>query len=316
MVSPPTTIIFGPTGQVGSATARAVRKLGANVVLALRDPKKPIPGLTPEQEEVGEYRRIQADLTKPETIEAAVRANDAKRAFIYLAHGSPDHMRQTIESLKASGVEFVVFLSSVSVQGDIRKVPPEEYIPYAHAQVEVNLDEVFGDGGYVAVRPGYFNTNASWWRGMIQEGDVRLAYPDAKFDWISPEDIGKVAGTVLVKGAQETEGTEEPTAITLCGPKLMSQRDAVNIFGDALGKKITVTELDEKQGLEVMLENGVPEFAAGSILDAMRPKESGDGGFDPFEGEAYTKAAANLHKYAWDVSSLEEWAKANKHIFL
>ncbi|KAJ5523337.1 hypothetical protein N7513_012881 [Penicillium frequentans] len=290
MVSSLTTIIFGPTGQAGSSTARAVQKLGANVVLALRDPNKPIPGLTPEQEEAGGYRRIQADLTKPDTIEAAVRATDAKRAFIYLAHGSPDHMRKTIESLKASGIEFVVFLSSVSVQGDIRKVPQEEYIPYAHAQVEVNLDEVFGDGG--------------------------LSYPDAKVDWISPEDIGKVAGTVLVKGPQATEGAEEPTAITLCGPKLVSQRDAVKIFGDALGKEITVTELDEKQGREVMLENGVPEFAAGPILESMRPKASGDGGFNPFQGEAYKKAAANLHKYAWDVSSLEEWAKANKNIFL
>ncbi|KAJ5986320.1 hypothetical protein N7451_010685 [Penicillium sp. IBT 35674x] len=315
MVSSLTTIIFGPTGQVGSATALAVQKLGAHVVLALRDTNKPIPGLTSEQEKAGGYRRIQADLTKPDTIEAAVRATDAKRAFIYLAHGSSDHMRQTIEALKASGVEFVVFLSSVSVQGDIRKVPPAEYIPYAHAQVEVNLDEVFGGSGYVAVRPGFFNTNALWWRGMIQKGDVRLAYPDAKLDWISPEDIGKVAGTVLVKGAQATEDAEEPTVITLCGPKLVSQRDAVKIFGDALGKKITVTELDEKQGLEVMLENGVPEFAAGPILESMRPKESGDGGFNPFQGEAYKKAAANLQKYAWDVSSLEEWAKANKHIF-
>jgi len=316
MVSSLTTIIFGPTGQVGSATARAVQKLGANVVLALRDPNKSIPDLTSEQEKAGGYRRVQADLTKPETIEAAVRATDAKRAFIYLALGSPDHMRQTIESLKTSGIEFVVFLSSISVQGDIRKVPPTEYIPYAHAQVEVNLDEVFGGGGYVAIRPGYFNTNALWWRGMIQQGDVRMAYPDAKLDWISPEDIGKVAATILVKGAQATEGAEERTFITLCGPKLVSQRDAVKIFGDALGKKIAVTKLDEKQGLEVMLENGVPESAAGPILESLRTKESGEDGFNPFQGEAYTKAAANLHKYAWAVSSLEEWAKVNTQLFL
>ncbi|KAJ6110193.1 hypothetical protein N7486_002428 [Penicillium sp. IBT 16267x] len=311
-----TTIIFGPTGQVGSATARAVQKLGANVVLALRDPVKPIPGLDSEQEKAGGYRRVQADLTKPETIEAAVRATEAKRAFIYLAQGSTDNMRQTIESLKAAGIEFVVFLSSISVEGAIRRVTPENYIPYAHAQVEVNLDEVFGDGGYVAIRPGYFNTNALWWRSMIQEGNVRMAYPDAKLDWISPEDIGKAAGMVLMKGAQASEGAEEPTVIPLCGPKLVSQRDAVKIFGDALGKNMTVTDLDEKEGLEVMLENGVPEFAARSILESFRTNETGEGGFDPFQGEAYTKAAANLHKYAWAVSSLEEWAKANRQIFL
>jgi uncharacterized protein YbjT (DUF2867 family) len=316
MVSSLTTIIFGPTGQVGSATARAVQSLGAKVVLALRDPNKPIPDLTIEQEKAGGYRRVQADLTKPETIEAAVRATEAKRAFIYLAYGSPDYMRQTIESLKASGVEFVVFLSSISVQGDIRKVSTAEYIPYAHAQVEVNLDEVFGSDCYAAIRPGFFDSNALWWRGMIQEGDVKMAYPDAELDWISPDDIGKVAGTVLVKGIQATEGAEERTIIPLCGPKLVSQRDAVKIFGDVLGKKITVTEVDEKQGLEVMLENGVPEFAAGPIIESLRPKANGKDVFDPFHGEGHTKAVENLHKYAWAVSSLEEWAKANRHIFL
>ncbi|CAG8885938.1 unnamed protein product [Penicillium egyptiacum] len=311
----PTTIIFGPTGHVGSAAACTAQQLGAKVVLAMRDPQKPIKGLSPDQEKEGDFERVEADLTKPETIGPAVRKTGAKHAFIYLAHGTTDHMRSTIEALKASGITFVVFLSSISVEGDIREIPPTLYIPYAHARVEVNLDEVFGTDGYVAIRPGYFNTNTGWWAGMISEGEVKIAYPDAKFDWISPEDIGKAAATLLVQGIHATKGAEQRNSIPLCGPKLVSQRDAMGIFGRAVGRDVKVTEVDEKEAVEIMLKNGVPEFALGPLMASLRAWYSDEEGLGPFEGEAYEKATANLRKYAGPVTSLEGWAEANKGIF-
>ncbi|OGE47814.1 hypothetical protein PENARI_c036G06012 [Penicillium arizonense] len=310
-----TSIVFGPTGHVGSAAARTAQQGGAKVVLALRDTLRPIPGLTLEQEKAGGFERVQADLTKPETVHAAVQTTGAKRAFIYLVHGTIDHMRRTLEALKTSGIEFVVFLSSISVHGDIRSITPTDVIAYTHAQVEVNLREVFGSNGYIAIRPAYFSTNAGWWAGMIHEGEVKIAYPDAKLDWISPEDIGSVAGTLLIKGMQASEGAEERNSIPLCGPKLVSQRDAVGIFGKALGKDIKVTELDETEGAENLLKIGVPDLVAGRLVQSLRPKDRRGDEFDPFEGETYEQAAANLRKYAGRASGLEEWAKANKEVF-
>ena len=104
---------------------------------------------------------MQADLLKPETIAEAVKTSGAKRAFIYLAHGAQDNMKSTIEAMKAAGVEFVVFLSSFTVHTDkpLRDIPPSDIIDYLHAQVEANLDDVFGAEHYVAVRPGAFVTN-------------------------------------------------------------------------------------------------------------------------------------------------------------
>ncbi|KAJ6038393.1 hypothetical protein N7499_004454 [Penicillium canescens] len=310
-----TSIIFGPTGHVGSAAARIAQQCGAKVVLALRDTLRPVPGLTLEQEKAGGFERVQADLTKPETVHAAVQATGAKRAFIYLVPGTTDHMRRTIEALKASSIELVVFLSSISVHGDIRSITPADFIAYTHAQVEVNLDEVFGSDGYIAIRPAYFSTNAGWWAGMIREGEVKITYPDAKLDWISPEDIGRVAGTLLVKEMQASEGAEERNSIPLCGPKLVSQRDAVGIFGKVLGKDIKVTELDEKEGVENLLNIGVPDFVATRLVQSLKPKDRRGDDFDPFEGEAYEQAVANLQKYVGRASSLEEWAEANKEVF-
>ncbi|KAJ5833801.1 hypothetical protein N7474_002112 [Penicillium riverlandense] len=309
----PTVIVFGPTGHVGSAAACHAQQLGARVVLALRDPHKPIPGLSPDQEKAGDFDRVQADLTKPKSIEAAVRTTGAKHAFIYLAFGATDFMRSTIKALKDAGIEFVVFLSSINIQGDIREITPASFLAYAHAQVEIGLDELFGPKGYIAIRPAYFNTNASWWAKMIREGEVKIAYPDAKLDWISPDDIGRVAGKLLVQGIQAIEGAEPHNSIPLCGPKLVSQRDAIGIFGRAIGKDVKVTELDEQEGVKIMLKYGVPEFVAGPLVTALGASSKGEG--DLFQGEIFEKASANVPKYAGWATSLEQWAETNKALF-
>lgn len=308
-MSAPTTIIFGPTGHVASAAALTAQQLGAKVILALRDTQKPIPGLTDDQEKSGGFERVQADLNKPETIEAAVRATGAKSAFIYLAFGNQDNMRGTIEALKASGVEFVVFLSSFSVQGDLKSIEPTNLIPYLHGQVELNLKEVFGTDGYIALRPAFFSTNARWWAGMIREGEVKIAYPNSSFDWISPGDIGRVAGKFLVQGIQATSGADKRNFVTLCGPKLVSQGDAMGIFGKAIGKDVKVTEVDEEEGTKILIEGGVPDFVAGPLVKSL------GSGSTQFEEESYTEGVLNLKKYAGQVTSLEEWAAANKEVF-
>ena len=100
-------IVFGPTGQIGSAAAKTALEQGAKVWLAMRDTSKVVPGLENDQEAATTIDRVQADLQKPETVKHAVEASGAKRAFIYLAHGSSDSMRATIEALKSGGVEFV-----------------------------------------------------------------------------------------------------------------------------------------------------------------------------------------------------------------
>lgn len=54
-------------------------------------------------------------------------------------------MLSTIVALKEGGIEFVILLSSFSVQGDLHAIPPTDIIPYAHAKVEIALEKVFGD---------------------------------------------------------------------------------------------------------------------------------------------------------------------------
>ncbi|KAH8649795.1 hypothetical protein BX600DRAFT_483824 [Xylariales sp. PMI_506] len=302
-MSSPVVIVFGPTGNVGSAVALTAYQLGAKVVLAMRDTSQPIPTLTPELEKAGGVIRVHADLSNPETVDSAVRNTRAKHAFIYLIRGDPEHMRGVAETLKSAGITLVVFLSSASVRGDIREIPAtEEYLAYAHARVEVNLQEVFGRDGYFALRPAFFNTNISWWMQMVREGHARVAHPEAKFDFIAPEDIGKVGGNVL------------DNSVILCGPKLICQRNAIGILGDELGKKVHVSEVHEDEIVKSLVKGGMPESAAKNLLKSIGQSVSGNGDF--LAGIEYEKGSANLHEYVEVVTQFPDWVKLHKELLI
>ena len=127
-------IIFGPSGATGSAAAQEAAKRGAKVWLAMRDPKKHIKTL---DESVGNFERLYADLSDPESVRRAVTSSGAKSAYIYLLFESKDGMKATIEAMKEAGIEYVVFLSSFTIRPneDISKIDPNDFITYAHASV-------------------------------------------------------------------------------------------------------------------------------------------------------------------------------------
>jgi uncharacterized protein YbjT (DUF2867 family) len=261
------TIVIGPTGDVGSATSHTAHELGAEVVLAMRNPPTPIRGLHSSELPAG-FEKGQADLTDPSSIHKAVTTTGAIHAFIYLVFGSPDNMRSTIEAFKSGGIEFVVFLSSAWITGStankIKSIPPSDFISYAHAQVELNLLEIFGPHGYVAFRPAYFTPNAIRWKKMIASGEVGISYPEAKFDWISPGDIGRVCGTLLVRGAPVAD---EKNVIRLYGLEATSQKEAVGVIRKIFGKKLAVKEFDENEGVEqFMTSTGFPSQLLGTML--------------------------------------------------
>src|ERR1700760_1967681 len=124
IMAPHKVIVFGPTGAVGSAAARTAQEQGAQVVLAMRDTTKAIRGLDAEKEKQGSFERIYADLTKPDTVGEAVNKTGAKYAFMYVAQGTSDHMKSTIQALKNAGIELVVFLSSFTVRGELKAIEP------------------------------------------------------------------------------------------------------------------------------------------------------------------------------------------------
>ncbi len=310
-------IVFGPTGGVGSAAALAAQQRGAKVILAMRNPKKPVPGLSPEYEREAGFERVQADLAQPDTVHAAVSVTGAKRAFIYLVPNAPGNMRSTVAALKSAGIEFVVFLSTFTIRSDqdLRSIPPDDAITWGHAQVEIALNDIFGPSGSVAVRPGYFATNTFRFKEMVRQGEVKIPYPDLKWDWITPWDIGAVSGALLVKGSQALEGVGKQTAVPILGPQFVSERDAVGIIGRVIGKEVKVTQVSREEGLEILRGRGIPESVAENLLSVMGKLAEGEL-LTPEYSPDNAKAVGSVLKYTGkEPTTLQEWAEENKQEF-
>jgi uncharacterized protein YbjT (DUF2867 family) len=305
-------IVFGPTGAVGSATALTAAELGGQVFLAMRDTAKPIPGLTADIEKIGNFERVHADLTKPDTVRDAVTKTGATYAFVYLAHGTSDNMKATIAALKAAGVELVVFLSSFTVRGDLKAIQPSEAIPYIHAQVELSFAEVYGADGFIAVRPGSFASNSRQYKEGFEKGEIKVFGPDARVDSIVQEDIGRVCGTVLAKGLQE--GGER--VIYLYGPEVITQLDQVRILAGVLGKDPKIVVASEEDARKMFVEERkMPAPYAEYMMRVV--KRSGTGGLEVVGYPVKEEELSNVEKYSGRKgTTFEEWAEQNKNLFM
>lgn len=301
-------IVFGPSGNVGSFTAIAAAKHGSKVYLAMRDTSKPLPDI--EADTNGSYERIQADLSKPETVIAAVKSSGAKRAFIYLVHGSKDHMKAGIEAIKKGGIEFVVFLSSADVTGDPADEKSEDIIPFLHAQVELNLRATFGTNGYAAIRPGAFAVNAAtWWSQGIKQGEVRMFAQNARLDWVTPEDMGGVAGAVLAGGLK----TESP--VFVIGPQKLSLVEAFEIVKkEAPLSDVKLTFIDKKAAEEDMIKQHIPPPIAKYLADGMEKQSTM--GVEHIPDDMAKTGRENVVEYTGGSGlKFEEWVRRNKNLF-
>ncbi|KAF7187525.1 Nitrogen metabolite regulation-like protein bik4 [Pseudocercospora fuligena] len=301
------TIVFGPTGNIASVAARTAKENGAEVALAMRDPSKTIPGLSSEEEKAGDYTRVQADLTKPETVKAAIEKTGAKHAFVYAAHGSKDAMKSTFEAMKSGGVEFVVFLSSFTISEPKEDVPPEEIIPYIHATVEVSLDQVYGESNYVAVRPGGFATNVLRWSPQVKTGEVKVYGPSFAMDCITPGDMGRVSGIILAKGIQYNQ-----RKVYLYGPKPLSQKEMAEVISKAIGTNVKVTGSTPEEATQQFQAAGVPMPVINYMI-----KRLGDNEAEQAPRPRYEEGVANVKKYTGqEAESFEHWVSDNKELFV
>jgi len=311
-------IIFGPTGHVGSAVALSAHSFGATrVILAMRDPSKPIPGLSPtlEASPTRPFQRITADLSVPSTLTTAVKSTSATHAFIYHIFGSPDHMHSALTALKSAGITHVVFLSTGGLRGDLTLTPPDNPIFWAHAQVELNLLAVFGKENFTPVRPGFFATNAFLWKAQVPTGKLRIFAPDMTLDWITPGDIGRVTASVLLQGRKA--GDEE--AVGIYGPEKISFRDGLGAIVKAVtGREAEIEEVGVEGGVKLYVEGGTPEMLARVLVESfakLKVLQQEGGDWLPV-GEEWEEAGKVVERYTGrPATKLSEWIEEAKGEF-
>jgi uncharacterized protein YbjT (DUF2867 family) len=284
-------IVFGPTGAVGAVVALEASKRGAKVWLAMRSTDKTIDGISAEVEQNGAFERVQADLTDPESVKAAVQKSGAKAAFVYLARSQSAHPRNSLEAMKSAGIEHVVFLSTYTIRpGEAyRDIPPESIIPYVHAQVEIALDDL--DIHHTALRPGRFASNC--FRQDLDKSktpwEATPLFGDIKGDCITQLDIGRVGGAVLVEPPASRK-----EVIYLFGPQLLTDDEMWGKIKTVTGRDIVVTRVSPDEKAAIYKANGIPPPFVDYLVKAMASMREIDIYPEPF----YSEAVGNVLKYS------------------
>jgi uncharacterized protein YbjT (DUF2867 family) len=131
-----------------------------------------------------------------------------------------------------------------------------------HAGVE-QLIEASGLG-WTFLRPAPFAINCrNWWAPQLRNGNVvRWFYADAATAPVHERDIAAVAVRALCD--EDHDGREH----VVTGPASLTQREQVQIIGEAIDRPLRFEELSRESAREEMLATTFPPPVADMLLDA------------------------------------------------
>ncbi|ETS84120.1 hypothetical protein PFICI_02145 [Pestalotiopsis fici W106-1] len=246
-------IVFGPTGDVGGVVAQEASRRGARVWLAMR--------------------RINATITAISEQDEKTENSIASRQIFLIQ-------------------KYVVFLSSFNVkpEQDLRRITTDDFIAHVHAQVEIKLEDL--NISHVALRPGMFaskpfkqdlDTTKTPWEASVTYGDILE-------DSVSPADVGRVGGAVLV----ERPSISSKEAIYLCGPQLLTLNQLWETVIGTSGREIKIVRPTLEEKIAELTGKGFPAPLAKNLVQGMAQRRHVSLYPEPF----YTQAVENIAKYS------------------
>ncbi len=253
-----TTLVIGARGNVGRHVVDQLLAAGEPVRASVRNPATAdLPAGVPV---------VAADLTRPATLTEALRG--VRQVFAYAPTDGADDFAA---AAREAGVEHVVLLSSGSV---LLPAANGNLIAEEHRAVEATM--AASGLRWTPIRPLVLATNALNWAGAIRdEGVVRLVHPEAKTAPIHERDVAAVAVAALL-GHDAADGM-------LTGPRLLSQREQVELIGAAAGVPVRIEELSETEARQEFGQFEKPEVVAAILAFIANAAQGGSPATDTVE---------------------------------
>jgi uncharacterized protein YbjT (DUF2867 family) len=235
-------LVTGATGNVGRALVAQLRAAGRSVRALTRNPQS---GNLP-----GDVEIVAGDLSAPSTLDACLDGIDD----VFLVWVAPFTAARAAVDRIASRAKRIVLLSSPH-----RTNHPFFQQPNGLRAVYAGLEQLIEASGlrWTVLRPGVFALNCvHWWGPQIASGDVvRWFHADAETAPIHEGDIAASAARVLCE-----EGHDGRDYV-LTGPESLTQRQQVEIIGDAIGRPLRFEEISEEAARNKMLAMMPPPIA-------------------------------------------------------
>jgi uncharacterized protein YbjT (DUF2867 family) len=266
-------LVAGSTGVLGSEIVRRLISRGQDVRAMVRVTSAPE---RVEQLEKAGAEIVRADLKEPETLLAACTGASAVISTVTTILTSQpgdsfeatdrDGTKSLIDAARMSGVTKFVFVSFDTTDA------PEYPLSSAKREVEAHLKRSGLD--YTILHPSLF---CEIWLGPVLfadpvAGTAKVYGKGAdKIRYVAVADVAEFAVQSLTNPAARN------ATIPVGGPDEISQRDAVQIFEEAYGKKFDVVEVPEA-ALEAQwsaAQNPFEKTFAGLMLSVARGLGSG-----------------------------------------
>ena len=260
-------IITGATGNTGSGIAEALLARGEKVRVVGRSAEK-LERFVQKGAEA-----LSADLGDEAALARAFAG--AKAVYVMIPpYPTAEDWREQQErqsdalaaALQKAGATYAVTLSSVGAD-KAEKVGPVNGL---HA-LEEKLNRIAGLN-VLHLRAGYFMENLLQYVGLIKTmgmlaGTLRSDLPIAM---IATRDISAVAADELSKRDFSGKQTRE-----LLGSRDVTMHEAATIIGNAIGRKLSYTQLPAMMVKPAMLQMGLSSQAAGMLLEMMESMNTG-----------------------------------------
>jgi uncharacterized protein YbjT (DUF2867 family) len=197
------------------------------------------------------------DLAAPETLDAGLDGIDS----VFLVWIAPLAAAAAAIERIAAHARHIVLLTSPH-----RTPHPFFQQPNGLRVIHAGVEELIEASGlrWTFLRPGPFAINCrNWWAPQLRDGNaVRWCYAEAETAPVHERDIAAVAVRGLCD--ERHEGKE----YVLTGPASLTQREQVEIIGNAIGRSLRFEELSRESAREEMLGMEFPPPVADMLLNA------------------------------------------------
>jgi uncharacterized protein YbjT (DUF2867 family) len=253
-------IILGATGQIGSFLAAELLERGEPVRAVIRDAS-----LSMELESHG----MQTAIADYRDRVALVKAFQGGHTAFLLTPERPDCqdcmaeidalLEAYREAIKTSGVTRIVGLSSLGAQHEEGTGNLMASYRLEHAFDGLMTEKVF-------VRPAYYFSNWLGYLDLVREHGILPTFfpPDMELPMVAPPDVASFLADVI------QSDTKPDRTMEIIGPRSYSSLDIAAVFGEVLGRDVTVQQVQPEDWENTLREAGFSEDGARNLADMTR----------------------------------------------
>lgn len=242
-MSRPTLLITGATGNIGRALLPLLKDAGATLWAGSTggQPVDGVPGRAVDFNDVAALARAFAGV---DTAFIVIPLNPRMVAMA----------ANVAQAARAAGVKHLVRVSGAGA---------DPASPFTIGRVQGEVDQHLTGSGIpvTLLRPKNFMQNFSnFGAGMIKNGTFYSSQGSGRIPFIDVRDIAAVATQVLQQPAAHAG-----QAYVLTGPEALTNREALDAIGQAIGRPIALVDIPEAAAVQAMRDMGLPDL----VVDVM-----------------------------------------------